>query len=266
MTAAAPLSCGATKLVPPQPVSSGLPWKPVKYSSKPVNGSALVDRSGTPRPSREIPDTAAGCGWKIHADGSSDGPNFLGTAGSSHSSPRNRVIPGMAFWYPGIGSSWLYPPPPPPALANANDASDFPWRVLKYGHSQSQPQARSCGIRAETVLDSGIRPGSVVPPAEVVHALSPGLSTFRSVLPSSSASSKAPASPWATKLLWPCASSSRKARSVAAWKAGVSWCAPIAVSMTSSASPQLVDTVSATFSLAAWKYASAKPASEFGAW
>ena len=102
-------------------------------------------------------------------------------------------------------------------------------------------------------MDSGIRPGSVVPPAEVVQALSPGLSTFRSVLPSSSESSKAPASPWATKLLWPCASSSRKARSVAAWKAGVSWCAPIAVSMTSSASPQLVDTVSATFSLAAWK-------------
>src|SRR5690242_21682876 len=78
MTAAAPLSCGATKLVPPQPVSSGLPWKPVKYSSKPVNGSALADRSGTPRPSREVPGTAAGCGWKIHFDGRIAGVEQLG--------------------------------------------------------------------------------------------------------------------------------------------------------------------------------------------
>ena len=70
----------------------------MKYSSKPVSGSALVDRSGTPRPSREVPDTAAGRGWKIHRDGSSAGPNSLGAAGSSHSSPRNVVIPGMAIW------------------------------------------------------------------------------------------------------------------------------------------------------------------------
>ena len=33
ITAVAPANCGATKLVPPHPVSSGLPVNPVKYSS-----------------------------------------------------------------------------------------------------------------------------------------------------------------------------------------------------------------------------------------
>src|SRR5580693_2625648 len=68
ITAAEPASCGATKLVPPQPVSSGLPVNPVKYSSYPVNGSASADRSGTARPV-EVPVITVGVKSNVHADG-----------------------------------------------------------------------------------------------------------------------------------------------------------------------------------------------------
>src|SRR5580692_13031290 len=68
ITAAEPASCGATKLVPPQPVSSGLPENPVKYSSYPVNGSASADRSGTARPA-EVPLVTVGAGVRSQVDG-----------------------------------------------------------------------------------------------------------------------------------------------------------------------------------------------------
>src|ERR1022692_5040582 len=147
--------------------------------------------------------------------------------------------------------SALNPPPPPAAALNANLASDVKPNDLKCGHSQSQPQARCAGMCAESVLDSGTVPASVVPPAVVAHELSPGLSTARFVVPSSSESAYAPASPAVTNVLWPCAPISRNASSKAISYAGLSAPDATAVSITVSASPQLVDTVPAAFWLAA---------------
>src|SRR6266566_8389950 len=80
ITAAAPFSCGATKLVPPQPDSSGSPVNPVKYSSYPVNGSASAETSGTARP-KPVPVLTGGWAWKVHAVGSAALPNGFGSTG-----------------------------------------------------------------------------------------------------------------------------------------------------------------------------------------
>ena len=109
-------------------------------------------------------------------------------------------------------------------------------------------------------------PGSVVPPADVIHGLLPGLSTERSVVPRSRDASYAPASPAEAKALCPWAASSRNASSNV-WTYPGSSCAAFSVYWIAVCdSPQLDETLSATLSLAAWKNASTNPLSVFGAW
>src|SRR4029077_17452925 len=101
MTAVEPFSCGALKLVPPQPpwrVGWPIPANDGSYSREALSGDAVVARAGTARP-EPWPWLTPGVGLMVHAVGSfTPGAMFWTSVGVRYWTAWKFCVPDTPCW------------------------------------------------------------------------------------------------------------------------------------------------------------------------